>query len=1552
MARLRVVLRGLGLFLVFVTALVGGVLLHADRAAPRRAIGARVTALLATVIPGRIVIDGVGHLGLGDVSGLDVRILDPDGTVVVGAQGASGSIDLGRLLDSLRSDGPIVVALADVHVTHADVSLDAVDGKLRLTRTFVRTTPSAGAARPLDLELPSALVDDARVSGRPTAASPLVDLDVRDARAALHKVPEALTVALTSSAVTVQDVPPGGAAVGALEAHLVQEPGGAGGRVVELLWRGTIAGSPAGVALTMRGDAYRVTASLPDARPESIAAAWPSSPLREPVTVDATLSGAPQLLFVAARLTSGTTALDVRGPLGTGPTRTALRVQSAGLDGRLLGLSASSLDVSGELVAATSDGAVAATAALDASGTFGAARVPSTSVVATASRASATAPWTAHVRALAREPGAPLNLVADLKPKGSAYVATFDASANVPDLNGVLRVGPLAHGSGRVAARGTVDLAAKTVDANVSAQADDVSAGSVKLRHAVVSGRAHGPLTSPQLDATVEGTDLDAAGAAVGSFHATVHGPATGAAVAIEIGGETGHLRASATVGVGAGTVSVRDVKVVGERSGEHLELDAESLVKSGASRGIDDAEIRGLGAPLRVSAQSNPSGLAVVAQSEGIDLAKLARLVGTKAPVSGHAAVDVDATLRPEGGDGHLNLDVTDATFGALHGIEAHVAMNLSGRTVSGTVTASLAGVASIDLRTEALHLAGTGALGPSSWSSAWGSAEVSAHVDLAAVAARLPPGTLPVSRVAGMLDVHGRVGRDSPKDDSPAVDLSAQTTGLALTGPAASPWSLHDTEWQADLTVDGTTARTSVESRLVDAKGVVASLDVGSENVPYGPLFARSAPPLVLLRAVRVAGALALPERDLADLPAWLGTRDLQGKLGMLLSYSGTIDQPTLDLQASLSGGRTDQTVLALPFDLAIAGHYDGAQLQGRVIATSRKRTMLQATMTATVREADVLGHLGDPTAELPWTASAMATLDRFPLQSLAVLDERQVRGHASGTALVVGLHDDARASVDLSSDDLTIGEVACKSAHVQGLADGRELSAMVRVTETTPKLFGLAHEDGSIEAVANVGARWGAALAPRFDPTQPAMASLQASAFRAQLIQPLLSSVFAELDGRVDGNLQVTVDPATRTVRPLGNVRLSDGVFEIASLGGEFHDATAEIDVGQDGVVLLENASAKGLSGELQAAASARFAGFDFVGARGQLQVPRQNPLPLVFDGVQVGMFQGKASVAVDAVAAAQGGGYDVKVDVPEMLLALPIQSTQKVQKLGPMDGVTVGIARPGQAFVETSLEGPAQPTSAGRGKSPLRITVALTNGAEIKQGSTLDVYLGGSPSVVVADQVTASGQVRLERGTLQVQGKTFSIENGTVTFVSDPTNPQVVLTASWPAPDGTTIYADFVGPLKTGKVTLRSDPPHTQNEILSLLLFGTTDDQTASFGDPTQQQAGAVGAAGGAATEPINQALGGVNQMLDSFGLVGGLSTRVDTSQTTPRPEVELQIARDISIQVAWVLGVPPPGSNPDSTLFTLDWRFLRSWSLETTVGDAGTSVLDLIWQHRY
>jgi translocation and assembly module TamB len=254
---------------------------------------------------------------------------------------------------------------------------------------------------------------------------------------------------------------------------------------------------------------------------------------------------------------------------------------------------------------------------------------------------------------------------------------------------------------------------------------------------------------------------------------------------------------------------------------------------------------------------------------------------------------------------------------------------------------------------------------------------------------------------------------------------------------------------------------------------------------------------------------------------------------------------------------------------------------------------------------------------------------------------------------------------------------------------------------------------------------------------------------------------------------------------------------------------------------------------------------------------------------------------------------------------------------------------------------------------RAKDARRIvlTTKLGNDVEVKRGTDLKVGLEGQPVVTISDKVHVSGQIRLKKGgVLDIEGKSFDIEKGTITFVGDdPDNPQVVVTAGWSAPEGTRIYADYIGPLKSAKVKLRSEPPLAQTDIVALLLFGTAEGQSGSGGagqNATNSTANtAVGAAGGVAAQPINHAL-------DQFG-VHAVAARVDTSQAAnPKPEIELQIAKDLSFQIAQVIGTPPPGANPDTTLLTLNWRLLRGLTVSTTVGNLGSSIVDMVWERRY
>jgi hypothetical protein len=77
-----------------------------------------------------------------------------------------------------------------------------------------------------------------------------------------------------------------------------------------------------------------------------------------------------------------------------------------------------------------------------------------------------------------------------------------------------------------------------------------------------------------------------------------------------------------------------------------------------------------------------------------------------------------------------------------------------------------------------------------------------------------------------------------------------------------------------------------------------------------------------------------------------------------------------------------------------------------------------------------------------------------------------------------------------------------------------------------------------------------------------------------------------------------------------------------------------------------------------------------------------------------------------------------------------------------------------------------------------------------------------------------------------------------------------------------------------------------------------------------------------------------------------------TAKIDTSRSAnPAPELEVQIARRVSLAFEHVLGTPPI-SEPDTNLATVDWRFRANWSLKTTFGDRGLLETDAVWQKRY
>jgi translocation and assembly module TamB len=1533
---LRAAARALATGVVFLLAVGLGLVVHVGIPPMQRVVVARVNGALAPVFAGKLTIDRVGSLGLASVGGVDAHMDDPDGKTVIRATGIAGRVSTAALVRSLVS-GDIAVGIPEASLTSAEVSLDADDGgTLRIAKAFLPRTPSnpASSGPGVRLSMPrvhlghvSVHVDaeaspsvDAQASpSKAPAGLPPLDADADAIDGSLAVAPGHVDVDVTRARWVARNLPGGVGAQGDAVGHLAL-PSPEGRELgLHLTTEATVATIAVKAGATFDGGQIDATLDVPAAMPDQVRAIVPSWPPESPLSMHAEAHGALPRLTFHAHASLDASSLDVDGPVTVVPRlQASVHVSARRIDARTL-VPASSpphtdLGAAGDVSLTTKpDGAMTVNVAMDLEpGTIASVPTPTAAVTGEMTRAPDPGGGiTATAKAVVHEPGAPTVVTVRLAPKKRSMSLSFQVEANSPDLAQVPALRQVAKGRALAQATGTVDLGAEAVDASLSVAGEEVEAFGASAQAARLEVHATGALRSP--------------------------------ALAVQLGGEglevwrlqCRWLRASSQVGIEGG-LTLRDVDLDTRAAEQRVHANARFVHIAGEDVRVEDAVVKGFGAPIEGTLTSEPGRLYLRARSGELDLARIARFLRLSYLHEGRVGMDIDATVGRGVADGRVDFDVSHASFGEFKDANARVEATLKGREAAGHITASVADIGSIDVQSSSVQIGDQGGtLSMAAWRRAWGVVDAKAHVDLPKLMAQLPPDALPIRLVGGAIDLTARVDRDSMNDASPGVDVEVATTGLQLAGGAgATAWRIDGLDPTLHVTVDGDTGATVLEAGVHDAKGPIAAIDAKSTAVPYA-LVSSGEGLASALRAMPFDAHASISERPIESLPVALGLAGVHGMVHAGIDWHGAVTTPTIAADASIKREPGDVSGSVLPFDIVVTGHYDGAHADVTLQGSSRDKVVLDASARADAKAGDLLAGVGG--AAVPWTASAKAKLDGMSLRAFTFLSDRQMRGKASGDLSIDGLHDDAHASATLTFDGLTVGEVHCRAARMQATLDGHAFDASAHVEQD---------DDGYVDARAHAGEHWGSALVPALDVSQAASVIASAKKLRAELLLPFVTGAFTQLDGRIDADARVDVDPAAKVARPQGTVTLTGGTFELVSLGGEFADVSGTLKLTPDGLIQLENFVAHPLTGKLEAAATARLAGLAFGGASATVQVPKTAPIPVVFEGVQMGSLDGHLDL--EALPGTDRG-LAVTIGAPSLHMALPDVGAHDVQQLGDLEGVSTGVHAGAAGFVEVPLDATVATGTAGPPPAPIKLDIRLGDDVQVTRGTDLAVRLQGEPIVTIAEEVTVTGQIRLVRGQISVQGKAFTIDKGTVTFVGDdPSNPQVVLTAEWTAPDQTRVYADFVGPLKTGKVTLRSDPvlPGGQNDILALLLGATTDSATGGFSN-----AGA-GVAGGAVTQPINKALGGVNKALDKFGLAGGITANIDTTTANPRPEVAVQIARDISLQVSWVIGQRAPGTNPDTTLATLSWRFLRKWSVATTVGDAGTSIVDLIWQHRY
>jgi len=887
---------------------------------------------------------------------------------------------------------------------------------------------------------------------------------------------------------------------------------------------------------------------------------------------------------------------------------------------------------------------------------------------------------------------------------------------------------------------------------------------------------------------------------------------------------------------------------------------------------------------------------------ASNLDLAGLLQSLGSPLPVK-QAKLGLDAHLVGSARSPHYRLNLTaDADLGKVGALKL-VATDFQ-------------------LPTSTPNLARLGALE--------GELRASGALHLEAISPLITAAGLPIERATGTVrfELAGRHRRD----DAQGLELSMQvdTNALRVVAQRKTPSEITTTAAAIDsepLALEGIDLHLSARTwpKSGDAVATLILRDAGGTlaEVQAEALLAGLAPAqlanVALLQQVPLKMTLEVPTRRLRRLPALLRPRALGGRVSLEASLQGSAAQPDVKARVLLQSLRGSGAKRPIDVTADVAGGFAGG-----TVKIEARLTQIRSTVLALAAEwhGDVV-HDG-PAA---LTGGADIRLTDFPLDVVPQILDRQVDGRVSGTFKLSGWGTDARIDANLASTTLSVAKIPVQELTVSARSEADKVFAEL----------GMKVGAGSAKATLDADMRWGKRPLPELG--HRGTAKLSATAFKLETLGPLLAGYVSEIGGVLDANTEIAVTPNATALS--GAARLTQGVVQLPALGQRFSDITARVGVANN-QFRIEKLEARGTTGRVTVKGGARLDGFALRQANAQVTIAQREALPITLEGEALGDAWGNVNATFENPAK---GERKLNIDVPNFHLATPETGGHGLQSLDADDDITVGARRADGKFVVIPVQ-PLKPggkpeTASGEPAQPLRIIVKLGNNVVVERGRTAQAQLTGQMQILSAAETDVTGRIELRGGKLDVQGKTFEIERGVITFEgNDPSNPTITATARWDAP-GYVVYAEYLGDVQNGRIKLHSEPPLSQDEIASLLLFGSPDSSGGS--DPNAASL-AVGVAGDTATQ-------GLNQVLDDFTNLD-VSARVDTTTGSARPELVFRVSKRVSAKVTRAVGAPAAGESPDRTFLTLELRLKRAWALSAIFGDHGASALDLIWRRRY
>ncbi len=1471
----------------------------------RNFVAARTNAALSETFAGRVSIERIGAIGWRGVSGVDARGFDAAGKQVLDVHGASVSLPWPRLVWDLlvKKPNPLRIKLDRTALEHADITLrDDGTGAPTLAKMFLPRKPSVGppSNKETVVTISAIEVGHAWVHGS-LAAMPTIDSEVYDLAGRLDVDPSATALELGSTRLTLRGLPIVQSADGRLSGR-VKLARAAGERELEVRFAGHLAGSALSLDAALK--AQRVSALVHAVAPaEAVQRLVPSLSLRGSSELVAKASGTLPDLGFEARVLSAAGRVELTGNARLGPaTRGRCQLRVSHFDASALKPTLPESDIDLELSAQAALRGGELTGGFELlvpAGRLDGQKLPSAAGGGEFSR-DERGPLRVAGRLGIDEPGAPTSIDYDLALGSRSWLEASSQTwltrpARLVELSGVSVAGVLET-------RLRIDLDRKRLAGSLNAALPRVVQGRNHVEQLRVQASISGSPAAPELEVSADAARV----------------------VALERRFENARVRI-ARLGL-APELSLKNCTLALTRKSTTLQAHLSELSLGHGLRVEGLALDTGGSAWLSFTWHDGLERLR--ARAQNIDLARLARALDLKTPIE-HGAFSLEANIERQHGkpNGIIIGSVRELDVGAIGSGRFDLSMAVRDGRVTGAVVADLIRAGKATLTLEDVPLLQP-PYGRKTLERLTGRIGVDGDLDLAALDRLFSNEQVPLERASGRVTFDAELDRSSEGDALPNLVARVEIEHVELVGKrhplgphptareakSAAPRQLRPLDLRADLRLESESGKAWLRVRSHDNRGALLELDAISE-LPKTLSQALRAD----VRELPVQARLVIPPQALAAAPL-AALSGAEGHASLELELEGTARDPKLKISGRVASFRPLEAHTD-PLDLEV--HAEVERAGGRIAADA----FVKQSRVGTLRGAwqGDLSRLPEATLEEgPVQGSASIDLRDFPLAAIPGTSLHQLRGALSGHLELEDFGKDARLNGSLQARPLRFGEARFEEVLATVSMAGEKLKAVLRLQQT----------EGSAQGTLAADYVWGARPLPSVE--TPLEAQLSAKALHLTGLAQLAPGTINEIDGRLDADLEGRFGDGEPFLR--GSLTLHDGVVQEPRTGQRFHgiDALVKLVPGQ---VRVEQLTARGSAGRLRATAAAHLNGLSLTSAEAHVSIREKEKIPITVEGVVYGDAFGKvdASLRVD-----ERQGTEIRVDVPEMTLDLPESAGTEPQPLEPAEYVRVGtrqrdgelVTLPLQPLAETRERSPGPPTV---------IVVKVSPKARLRKGTMFDVQFGGQTRIELAERPIITGQINMTGGKFDVQGKLFDIERGTVTFDgSDSSNPTVLATARWDSPADYSVTVEYAGTVRQGQLTLASEPPLTQDEILSLLMFGNPEgSQGSSSGSAA---AAAFGVAGGTAVKGVNRVINRLTNL--------DLDARVDTSTGSARPELVLQLTPRMSARVTRALGEPAPGQPPDRTFATLDLRLGGRWSLATTVGDRGASAVDLIWRLRY